>query len=61
MTDLHVWQINPGQTAAVVRIDSTTPKSPAFYKERLHHVATLDHVTVEVNRSCPPGTEETKI
>ncbi len=58
VADLHVWQINPGQTAAVVRIDTTTPKSPAFYKERLRHVAALDHVTVEVNRRCPPGAKD---
>ncbi len=55
VTDLHVWQINPGQTAAVVRIDSTAPRSPEFYKKRLRGIAALDHVTVEVNRRCPPG------
>ncbi len=56
VADLHVWRINPGQTAAVVRIDSTTPKSPDFYKQRLRNVAPLDHVTVEVNRRCRSGT-----
>ncbi len=54
VTDLHVWQINPGQTAAVVRIDAEAPKSPEFYKRRLEEVTALDHVTVEVNRRCPP-------
>jgi cation diffusion facilitator family transporter len=53
VTDLHVWQINPGQTAAVVRIDAEAPKTPEFYKQRLEEVAALDHVTVEVNRRCP--------
>ncbi len=53
VTDLHVWQINPGQTAAVVRIDTAAPKAPEFYKQRLEEVAALDHVTVEVNRHCP--------
>ena len=53
VADLHVWQINPGQTAAVVRIDSTIPRSPDFYKQRLQKVARLDHVTVEVNHRCP--------
>lgn len=55
VVDLHVWQINPGQTAAVVRIDSTAPRSPEFYKKRLRGIAALDHVTVEVNRRCPTG------
>ena len=55
VADLHVWQINPGQTAAVVRIDSTTPKSPDYYKNRLQHVAALDHITVEVNHCRPPA------
>ncbi len=54
VADLHVWQTNPGQTAAVVRIDAAAPKPPTFYKQRLGEVATLDHVTVEVNRRCPP-------
>ncbi len=57
VTDLHVWQINPGQTAAVVQIDSTTPKSPAHYKKRLQHIAALDHITVEVNHR-PSGSRE---
>ena len=53
VTDLHVWQINPGQTAAVVRIDAVAPKSPDFYKQRLKEVTPLDHLTVEVNQRCP--------
>ncbi len=57
VTDLHVWQINPGQTAAVVRIDATTPESPAHYKKRLQHIAALDHITVEVNHR-PSGSRE---
>jgi cation diffusion facilitator family transporter len=52
VTDLHVWQINPGQTAAVVRIDAMIPRSPEYYKKRLRKIAALDHVTVEVNRRC---------
>ena len=34
---------------------SAATQSPAFYKVRLRHMAALDHVTVEVNRRCPPG------
>ncbi len=53
VTDLHDWQNNPGHTAAMVRIDSSAPRSPAFYKKRLRGIAALDHITVEVNRRCP--------
>jgi cation diffusion facilitator family transporter len=59
VTDLHVWQINPGQTAAMVRIDSTVPRPPEFYKERLRGIAALDHITVEVNRRCASGDNRT--
>jgi cation diffusion facilitator family transporter len=55
VTDLRIWQINPVQKAAVVRIDAAMPRSPAYYKKRLRNIAALDHVTVEVNRRCPSG------
>jgi cation diffusion facilitator family transporter len=52
ITDLHVWQVGPGHCAAVISLVSDTPLQPAAYKERLHDLKALSHVTVEVER-CP--------
>jgi cation diffusion facilitator family transporter len=48
ITDLHVWQLGPGHHGAIVSLRSETPQPPAFYRERLAHIATLSHVTIEV-------------
>lgn len=47
--DLHVWQIGPGQHAAIVALSAARPASPAAYKARLTGVAGLAHVNVEVH------------
>jgi cation diffusion facilitator family transporter len=52
VTDLHVWQVGPGHCAAVISVVSDAPLQPAGYKERLHGLKGLSHVTVEVER-CP--------
>jgi Co/Zn/Cd efflux system component len=48
VSDLHFWQIGPGHRAAIVTIVSDRPQAPAIYKERLHGIAGLSHVTIEV-------------
>ncbi len=50
VTDLHVWQVGPGHCAAVISIVSDAPREPASYKERLHDLKALSHVTVEVEQ-----------
>jgi Co/Zn/Cd efflux system component len=50
VTDLHVWQLGPGHCAAVISLVSDAPLQPAIYKERLHDLEGLSHVTVEVER-----------
>ena len=50
VTDLHVWRVGPGHSAAVMSLVSHRPASPETYKARLSHLAALCHVTVEVNR-----------
>jgi cation diffusion facilitator family transporter len=52
ITDLHVWQVGPGHCAAVISLVSDAPLPPAAYKQRLHDLKALSHVTVEVER-CP--------
>jgi cation diffusion facilitator family transporter len=51
ITDLHVWRIGPGHFAAIISIVSADPRAPAHYKELLHGIGHLAHVTVEVHPS----------
>lgn len=50
VTDLHVWQVGPGHCAAVISLISDAPLQPAIYKQRLHDIKGLSHVTVEVEQ-----------
>jgi len=54
IADLHIWRIRPGHNAAIVSLVSDRPETPADYKARLAGLASLSHVTVEVQ--CCPGT-----
>ena len=49
LDDVHVWQVGPGQYAAIVALQAKQPAPPAHYKAQLAGVAGLVHVTVEVN------------
>lgn len=51
--DLHVWRIGPGHNAAVVTLLTTDPQPPAVYKAKLAGLATLSHVTIEVEPWAP--------
>jgi cation diffusion facilitator family transporter len=51
ITDLHVWRVGPGHSAAVLSVLAAGDRSPADYKSRLAHLSALCHVTVEVNRA----------
>jgi len=57
VTDLHVWQLGPGHCAAVISLVSDAPLQPAIYKERLHDLKGLSHVTVEVERCMHEHSE----
>jgi cation diffusion facilitator family transporter len=52
VADLHLWRVGPGHTAVVIAIVSDEPREPDHYKRRLHDLAGLSHITVEVQR-CP--------
>jgi cation diffusion facilitator family transporter len=51
LSDLHLWRVGPGHAAVILSVVSGAPQPPAVYKERLHGIAGLSHVTVEV-QSC---------
>jgi len=50
LADLHVWQVGPGAWSAALSLVADRPLQPAAYRLRLQAVASLRHVTVEVNR-----------
>ncbi|WP_045727480.1 CDF family Co(II)/Ni(II) efflux transporter DmeF [Xanthomonas sp. GPE 39] len=52
IADLHVWRIGPGQHAAIVSLVTHRPRPVAFYHARLHDIATLGHVSIEVQTCC---------
>lgn len=52
VTDLHVWQVGPGQFAAIVSLVVGDPQEPAHYKALLGHIHELAHVTIEVQRGA---------
>ena len=55
--DLHVWRVGRTSYAAVVSVVAEKPLTPDAYRERVDHIASLVHVSVEVNRcahqACP--------
>lgn len=48
VNDLHVWQLGPGHHGAIVSLAARRPAPPAFYRDKLSHLAALSHVTIEV-------------
>ena len=50
ITDLHIWQLGPGHSAAIVAVTTESDINPATYREKLFKVAGLSHITVEVNK-----------
>jgi cation diffusion facilitator family transporter len=57
IADLHVWRVGRASHAAVLTIVAHKPLAPAAYRDRLRAIASLMHVSVEVNRcahqDCP--------
>ncbi len=54
IADLHVWRVGRASYAAVISVVADRPRTPAAYRARLAGIASLAHVSVEVNR-CPQG------
>lgn len=52
VTDLHLWQVGPGQYGAIVSIVAAEPAAPSAYKARLASLPQLAHLTVEVNAAA---------
>ncbi|EHK55736.1 CDF family Co(II)/Ni(II) efflux transporter DmeF [Allomesorhizobium alhagi] len=52
ITDLHVWQLGPGHHGAIVSLVAPEPKAPSHYREKLAQIATLSHITIEVEEEA---------
>ena len=50
ITDLHVWRVGPGHSAAIVALVTSSSRDAEDYKARLADLDSLAHVTVEVSR-----------
>jgi cation diffusion facilitator family transporter len=50
VTDLHLWQVGPGHTAAVISLVSREPETSSRYKAALADIDGLSHVTIEVEQ-----------
>jgi cation diffusion facilitator family transporter len=47
--DLHLWRLGPGHAGLIASVVSDHPQAPSAYKHRLHGIAGLSHITVEVH------------
>jgi cation diffusion facilitator family transporter len=54
IADLHVWRVGRASHAAVLTVVADDPRTPEEYRARLKSIASLMHVSVEVNK-CPDG------
>jgi cation diffusion facilitator family transporter len=52
VADLHVWQVGPLAWSAVVSVVADRPLPSTDYRARVHGIAELQHVTIEVHQ-CP--------
>ncbi|MFI4931662.1 MAG: CDF family Co(II)/Ni(II) efflux transporter DmeF [Burkholderiales bacterium] len=50
VADLHVWQVGPTAWSAVLSVVADRPLAPETYRARLHELAGLQHVTIEVHQ-----------
>jgi len=57
IADLHVWRVGRASHAAILTVIAHDPLPPDAYRARLGSIASLMHVSVEVNRcahdDCP--------
>ena len=54
LADLHVWQVGARAWCAALSVVADAPLPAAAYRQRLHAIDQLRHITVEVHQ-CPGG------
>lgn len=60
IADLHLWQVGQDRFACVLSLVVHNPQDAGFYKEKLHAVHELAHITVEVRR-CEGRDEKSEV
>ena len=50
LADFHVWRLGPGHLAAILSVETRSPRGPDYYQSQLRRFPSLSHVTVEVLR-----------
>jgi cation diffusion facilitator family transporter len=50
VADLHVWDLGPGERSCIVKLVTSSPRDPAYYRELIKAKVRLSHLTVEVQR-----------
>ncbi len=55
IADLHVWPVGPGHFGVIATVVTHQSRDPDHYKTLLKDIATLSHVTVEVQTCRAPS------
>ena len=54
ISDIHLWQVGQARFACDLTLVANTPQDAEYYKDRLHDVHELAHITIEVRRCASP-------
>lgn len=57
LVDLHVWQVGGDAWAGAISIVADQPLDASAYRQRLHALTALRHLTIEVNRCTACGRQ----
>jgi cation diffusion facilitator family transporter len=49
LCDLHVWQVGANDAAAIISLVTHYPRPVEHYRELIHSIPALKHITVEIN------------
>ncbi len=50
VADLHVWDLGPGERSCIVKLVTSSPRDPDYYRRLIKAKVRLSHLTVEVQR-----------
>ena len=50
VVDVHLWQISENEKSLILGVETTTPRSPGYYQDKLKTLGHYDHITIEVNK-----------
>lgn len=50
VADLHLWELGPGERGCIVKLVTSSPRDPDFYRRLIKSKVRISHLTVEVQR-----------